>query len=365
MGSEPRAQSEAPKGDHAHHATVHVHEDFTLGRLFTPTESRLIEDIQAYLDDEGADCAEDLHRMLDQGTHSLAAIVLAMESYPSLRDTEKLGGKERSQESLTRTLTEGGPHGMEWALPTKAVLSRTFGIAKVNFWTGIGYAIALTETEHGRQLRGRIEDAIDEAVYTRLAEELYGSFATSHTTDAEIRRLAVEHVIDLWEGRTRFATYQFCPILRSAWAARMRAPRTFGTLMGTSEIVQLLFQDCDERFVDVFSARDTDQGMIQAFEEFVFDLPYESLERVRAHMEVEGLTVVSPEEVAGLLGFKDHMLRPLMEGSKALYSSFRVRRVKAQYRTSMQTPGPKRTAESYVLESLLRTEHSNGNGASK
>jgi hypothetical protein len=30
--------------------------------------------------------------------------------------------------------------------------------------------------------------------------------------------------------------------------------------------------------------------------------------------------------------------------------------VKAQYRTSMQVPGPKRTAESYVLEALLKAE---------
>ena len=45
-----------------------------------------------------------------------------------------------------------------------------------------------------------------------------------------------------------------------------------------------------------------------------------------------------------------------LAGAKDLYRSFRTRRVKAQYRTSMEVPGPRRTAESYVLEALLEAE---------
>jgi hypothetical protein len=92
---------------------------------------------------------------------------------------------------------------------------------------------------------------------------------------------------------------------------------------------------------------------VQAFEEFVFDLPFEDLSKVRQMMKEEGRAAVGPDEVAKYLGYPKGRLRPLIEDPKALYSSFRQRRVKAQYRTSMRAPGPKRTAESYVLEGLL------------
>jgi hypothetical protein len=70
-------------------------------------------------------------------------------------------------------------------------------------------------------------------------------------------------------------------------------------------------------------------------------------------MNDEGRTAVGPDEVARYLGFPKGRLRPLIEDPKDLYVSFRKRRVKAQYRLSMHVPGPKRTAESYLLLALI------------
>jgi hypothetical protein len=349
------AQPDPPPDATAEGASLFtLHEEFTLDRIFTPREARFVARIQGFA--RGPDSGPGLQKALDYGLRSLAAQALALESYPSLRDADKLGNKERSEATLMNVLVEGGEHGLEWSLPTKSLISRTFGIAKVNFWTALQYGVQACDTEEARALLQGINEAIEEAVFTRLAEELYGSFATSRSTSPALKRAALEHLIDLWEGRIRFATYRFCPILRSAWAARTRAPRIFGTLMGTSELVTLLFQDCDERFVRVFSTADVDPGMVQAFEEFLFDLPFESLEAVRVRMAEEAKVCVGPDEVAIYLGYAAGGLRKVMEGPKALYSSFRRRRVKAQYRTSMRAPGPKRTAESYVLETLLRAD---------
>lgn len=330
------------------------HEDFTLDRVFTAREGDLVRRLTAFARDGAGDVAQNLEIALDDGYHRLGAIALAMESYPALGENTKLADKERSMDSLVQTLERGGGHAIEWSLPTKAILSRTYGIAKVNFWTSLKYVLTPIGSDTSRDLLAAIEEAIEEAVYTRLAEELYGSFAASQNTSRELKRVAVEHVIDLWEGRVRFATYQFCPILRSAWRARQRAPRVFGTMMGAQEIFQLLFQDCDARFLEVFTEGDQDDEMVQAFEEFLFDLPYESLEEVRKKMARAAQDIVGPDEVADFLGYST--LRPMLAGAKDLYSSFRRRRVKAQYRTSMGVPGPRRTAESYVLEALLEAE---------
>jgi hypothetical protein len=333
-----------------------LHRTLRLGELFTRRETRLVERLQAYARSHPGPVADDVCRALGQGFKGLGAISTALAAYPSLHDRAKLGGIVRSGETLMRNLLEAGEHGLEWTLPTKGLLSRTFGIAKVNFWTSLKYALQERSGDEERQLTGDVKEAIEEAVYTRLAEELYASFVTSRVMNAEVKLRAITQLMELWEGRTGFATYRFCPILRSAWAARCRAPRVFGTLMGASEIASLLFQDCDARFVEWFTGREVASTEVQAFEEFVFDLPYEDIERVRQMMQEEHRDAIGPDEVARYLGFPRGRLRTLIEDPKALYSSFRRRRVKAQYRTSMRRPGPKRTAESYVLEGLLMAE---------
>lgn len=334
---------------------IEVHGTLTLDTVFTAAEAEVVRAVEAYAKRDRA-FGKDLHHALDTGLRSLATLALSLESYPSLKDRHVLGTKERSLDTLLSSLVEGGEHALEWGLPTKAVLSRAYGIAKVHFFTSLRYVVEACEGEEAKDLRRRLTDAIEEAVYTRLAEELYASFISSKTMSSEVKPPAAEHLIDLWEGRTRVVTSQFCPMLRSAWAARLRAPRVFGTLRGTQELVQLLFEDCDQEFVDFFVRHEHGSEPRQAFEEFLFDLPFESLERVRRRMREEGKAVVGPREVEMYLGFGEGKLRPIVGGTRALYASFRSRRVKAKYRASMGVPGPKRTAEAYVLEALLLRE---------
>jgi hypothetical protein len=336
--------------------TVHVHQDLPLERIFAAREVPLVQRVQGFLRHAGP-YEPDIRRALDTGLSGLGAIALAYEAYPSLKERRQLGTRVRSLESLMQSLIDLGEHALEWALPTKAVLSRTFAIAKVNFFTSLYYCVEPCRPPEAReQLLKDISAAIEEAVYTRLAEELYTAFVTSRVTSAEVKRLAAQNLVALWEGRLRFATDRFCPLLRSAWSARTRAPRAFGTMMGASEIFSLLFADCPPEFVDWFVHHAGKSEQVQAFEEFLFDLPYENLERVRLRMAEDRRNIVGPDEVERYLGFRTGQLRPLLGDPKALYSSYRRRRVKAQYRTSMGAPGPKRTAEAFLLEALLLDE---------
>jgi hypothetical protein len=331
---------------------VQVWGELTLERIFTEGEAALVRELRTFAKGWTGRYAADLADALETGFRTLAPQALALESYPSLKDPHVLGGRARTYESLMEALVRGGEHGLEWVLPSKAVLSRAFGIAKVNFFTALSYA--LQGSDAAGDLLRRIEEAVEEAVYTRLAEELYASFITSRTAARNVKVSAAQQLIDMWDGRLGLVTTRFCPILRSAWAARTRAERAFGTLLGVAEIVQLLFQDCDEKFVAWFSAHAHDSEQRQAFEEFVFDLPFESLEQVRQRMLEESKTCVSAREVERYLGLGEGNLRPLVGGPKALYVSFRRRRVKAQYRTSMRAPGPKQTAEAFILSAVLR-----------
>lgn len=344
-----------PHGEGAEQS-VSFHQDLSLAEILTAREVALVQRVQKFLPVAGP-YVGDLQRALSTGLKGLASIALAMESYPSLREKRQLGTRVRTLESLMQALIERGEHGLEWSLPTKAVLSRTFAIAKVNFFTSLAYCVdACRHVDDRGPLLAEIAAAIEEAVYTRLAEELYTAFVTSRLTTLQVKTLAAQNLVALWEGRVRFATDRFCPLLRSAWAARTRAPRVFGTMMGASEMFGLLFADCDPAFVEWFTRHAGRSEQIQAYEEFLFDLPYESLERVRLRMSEEGKSVVGPDQVERFLGFDRGQLRPLLGDPKALYTSYRRRRSKAQYRASMGAPGPKRTAEAYLLEALLLDE---------
>ncbi len=326
-----------------------------LERIFTTREAGLVRRLQAFTDGGGAGPFQgDLVQAMETGIQGLGNIAEAIQTYPSLREKRSLGGKERSMQTLVEGLVQGGDHAFEWNLPTKSVLSRAFGIAKVNFFTSLRYVLEACQGDEPPLLLAEIALAIEEAVYTRITEELLGSLITSTATTAEVKRLAAAQLVELWEGRIRLTVDTFCPLLRSAWQARARAVRVFGTLLGTSEILQLLFADCSEEFVRWFSRREVTLEEQQAFEEFLFDLPYESLEKVRYRMREDGLTAVDRTKVEEYVGLPPGALRPGVSDPKELYVSFRRRRVRAQYRAATGAPGPRRPAEAYLMEGILR-----------
>jgi len=327
----------------------------SIEEIFTAREARLVRRTLAFAESDGVGpFRADILGAIETGLVGLGNIAEAIGSYPSLREKRTLGGKERSMQTLVEGLVKGGEHAFEWNLPTKSVLSRAFGLAKVNFLTSLRYVVEACQAEEVPSLLEEIAAAIEDAVYTRLAEELIGSLITSPATEADLKRLAAHRLVDLWEGRLSVTMDALAPMLRSAWHARTRAVRVFGTLLGTAEILQLLFADCDSHFVEWFSRREVTSEEQQAFEEFLFDIPFESLQKVRYRMLEDGLAVVDRAKVEEYVGLPPGALRPTVGDPKELYVSFRRRRVRSQYRAATGAPGPRRTAEGYLMEAILR-----------
>jgi hypothetical protein len=328
-----------------------------LERIFTGPEADLVRRLVAFADGPASGAFRgDLVRALDTGVTGLGNLADAMRAYPSLREKRSLGGKERSMQTLIDGLIRGGEHAFEWNLPTKAVLSRAFGIAKVNFLTSLRYVLEAIQADEVPGFLEEIAIEIEEAVHTRLTEELLGSLITTPSAETDLKRLAAAQLVELWEGRIGLTIERFSPILRSAWQARIRAVRVFGTLMGTAEILQMLFQNCDSHFVEWFSRTEAAVEEQQAFEEFLFDIPFESLQKVRYRMIEDGLSVVDRGKVEEYVGLPSGSLKPTVGDPKELYVSFRRRRVRAQYRASTGAPGPRRTAEGYLMEGILRRQ---------
>lgn len=339
----------APRGDGLPFTTP-----LPLERTFTTGEATLVRRLLAFARSGAGPFTNDLYQALDTGLAGLGNIAQAIESYPSLRERRTLGGKERSLNTLVEALLAGGEHALEWSLPTKSILSRAYGIAKVNFLVSLRYVVEACQGEEVPALLEGIAGAIEEAVYTRLTEELLTSYLTTQDADRDLKRLAVMRLVELWEGRVALTLDTLAPVLRSAWQARQRAVRVFGTMMGTAEIMQLMFANCSHGFVEWFSRREVTPEQQQAFEEFLFDVPFEQLQRVRFRMMEDGLAVVDRARVEEYLGLPPGALRPTVGDPKDLYVAFRRRRVRAQYRSATNAPGPRRTAEGYLMEAILR-----------
>ena len=120
-----------------------------------------------------------------------------------------------------------------------------------------------------------------------------------------------------------------------------------GTLMGTHEVFSLLREGCDPAFVDYLVRDDPTEEEMEAFREFLFGATAEQLASWADHRQ--------PSTVAGQPpGLRFSLLRPdPQEPGARLYEFFRFRFLKSVARRLANLPGPKRTAEGYVMLAFL------------
>jgi hypothetical protein len=136
--------------------------------------------------------------------------------------------------------------------------------------------------------------------------------------------------------------------------ARNNMRPVLGTLRGTHELLRMLASTQDHRFLDHFTSDEVSDEEVQAFEEFLFGISHEEIHKLRAHLETKA-SAVSPEDARGILGRSKESWAP-SGGPQALYTSYKKRKVKANYRVLTESPGPKKTAEEYVMTSFLERE---------
>ena len=159
----------------------------------------------------------------------------------------------------------------------------------------------------------------------------------------------------IWDARLEAEIDDFAPLLEAIWDARARVRPVFGTMRGTHEFFALLKEARDHRFLEYFTEHDVPAEELQAFEEFIFGVPYEEITRLRDYLAAAPSECVSAEQARGLLGRRPESWAP-SGGPQALYTSYKQRRLKATYRTLAGAPGPKKTAEEYVMAAFFLAE---------
>lgn len=235
-------------------------------------------------------------------------------------------------------------------IPTKAVLGQAYLVAKINFFKAVAYA--LDHVSAPASIRDRTQAEIAQSIYSKFAEELFLTIVTDPAAVPKVKHSAARLLFRIWDERLEVEIDDFAPVLEAIWEARSRVRPVFGTMRGTHEFFSLLREARDHRFLDYFTEGEVPEEELQAFEEFIFGVPYEDITRLREYLERERFECVSSEEARGLLGKKpDSWVPPA--GPQALYTSYKKRRLKATYRVLTGAPGPRKTAEEYVMAAFF------------
>lgn len=278
------------------------------------------------------------------------AACVIRESPPIAASWHSRGQLHLSGEPLIDLLCRVPDWDLELHIPTKAVLGQAYLVAKINFFKALGYAI---DTAAGPpELSDEVHHELGQSIYSKLAEELFVSIVTDPTGKRDVKNSAAKLLFHIWEDRLDAEVDEFAPVLEAVWEARNKVRPVLGTMRGTHEFFRLIAEVRDDRFLSYFEGGVVPDEEVQAFEEFLFDISHEEITRLRAYLTERGASVLSADEARHVLGRGRESWMPT-GGPQALYTSYKKRKIKAHYRSLTGAPGPRKTAEEFVMTAFL------------
>jgi len=291
--------------------------------------------------------AEILRGLMDE----LRATSNLLDRQRPLRRPTALGGEARDERTLMEHLCQLDGLSGDLALPLKATLSRTYLLTKINFLRGFVKATAVIEG--CAAMAHDLREELAQSIYTLLAEELFLALLRKPDVSRRTKQRAADQLITVWDDAA-LEIDDFAPLLESAWHARNRINSAYGTLLGATETFRLVTEDCSPDVIDFFGRDGMSADESAAFEEFLFNMTCEELALLRRAMQQQHVTAASPAWAAEVLGRQIEELEHSHEiDPVSLYRSYQRRQLAADFRLMSSAPGPRRTAEGYLMVYLL------------
>jgi hypothetical protein len=284
----------------------------------------------------------------------LKATSALLDRQRPLRRPTALGGEARNEQTLMEHLCSLDGLSGDLSLPLKATLSRTYLLTKINFLRGFVKAtVALGDVPGSTQIAHELREELAQSIYTLLAEELFLALLRKPDVTRRTKQRAADQLITVWDDAA-LEIDDFAPLLESAWHARNRINSAYGTLLGATETFRLVTEDCSPDVIEFFGREGMSADESAAFEEFLFNMTSEELATLRRAMQQQHVTAASPAWAAEILGRQIEELEHSQEiDPMALYRSYQRRQLAADFRLMSQAPGPRRTAEGYLMVYLL------------
>ena len=292
------------------------------------------------------------HEVVHQNLGRLGWLAQITRSYPSLLAHEVLGRRVRTAETLVTTLMELDRAASELELPVKAAVGRAFLTAKIQFFRSVIMSLRQWTRLVPLGMIEEISFETDQAIYTKLGEEVLLSLIYGDDVASEVKHRAAQVLLGIWERPILTEVTDFSPTLESIWHARNELIPALGVLTGVAELFRLAQSQVAPEFLDFFSREDLSLEEHMAFREFLFGLLSEELERLSVAMQDEGLSVCDRSLVDRVLGNDARRFLDVSD-STGMYRSYRRRSLATEYRRVADAQGPRHTAEGYIMRHLL------------
>lgn len=272
-----------------------------------------------------------------------------------LRAATALGGEARTEQTLIDHLCGIDGLSGDLALPLKATLSRTYLLTKINFLRGFVKSTAALSPQvpDCAVMCHDLREELAQSIYTLLVEELLLALLRKPNVGLHTKQRAADQLISIWDDAA-LEIDDFAPLLESAWHARNRINSACGTLLGATETFRLVCEDCSPEVLEFFGREDMSEDETASFEEFLFNMTHEELAKLRSAMRAQNIVAATPAWASQILGRQIEELEHSREiDPMALYRSYQRRQLAADFRLMAGSPGPRRTAEAYLMVYLL------------
>jgi hypothetical protein len=348
----PAAEPAAPHGAEVRtHAEVHlICDPAAVARILDQREAELVEQAMAAL---AAHSPADA-RLLQGLINELEATSGLLDRQRPLRRPTTLGGEARDESTLIDHLCSLDGLSGDLALPLKATQSRTYLLTKINFLRAVVKATSgLGEPVVSARMSRDLREELAQSIYTLLAEELFLAVLRMPDVARRTKRHAADQLITVWDDAA-LEIDDFAPLLESAWYARNRINSAYGTLLGAAETFRLVREDCSPDVLEFFGREGMTVDERAAFEEFLFNMTSEELATLRRAMVSQQVSAATPAWAAKVLRRQIEEFEHAREiDPVALYRSYQRRQLAADFRLKANAPGPRRTAEGYLMCYLL------------
>lgn len=290
---------------------------------------------------------DELLEMVARHVERSGELAAALQTFPLVFEEQTLGRRRRDLDTLVDLLEKASDADFDLFQPTRASIVRALVLARLNLWRLLRYLAEECCGETRPELHDAIDARLHACVYEKLTEELLASVCMESSIPRTLRRLATADLVSLWDDSPSEQVRAFFPLLEATWEARRRMRVSVGTLLGVSEIMRLLQAGCAPQFVEYFSRSrlSKDEGM--AFQEFLIGVSSEQLISLEQLLEDTGRCSISPEEAEEALGLESRGEQGHL--GVAAYHFYRERYLQAAARRIRNLPGPKHTAEEYML----------------
>ena len=309
-------------------------------------EKDLLEKIEVFLGKQNPEESA----LVKKRFEILDTLGMAISQFPSVRESRKLRGVERSEEQLINALCSFASPSHLLHIPARVVAARSYLVAKYQAFSLL-HILAGDREEFSFRLR----HAILLVIHTLMAEEVYFSCLDDPGFSQYVKISLANDLISLWDSGTDPRTVMHLPALDALWTARDSAPPSFGTMNGTSELLRITI-DMGEDWQEFLVAHVSVNETRWALEEFLFGLSYEEIESVRSRLLKFGINAVGHDEIPSYLGSMPAYGIINSSDFRAMYNFYVDRRDAARLRNKISASGPGRTIEEIYLKYRIALE---------